>query len=269
MMERKRYSTGTGSRMSRVQSIERAFAVLAALEDGPIGVTEVADRVDLPKSTVARLLASLADEDAVEQVPGGTSYRLGPRIVSLAAAVMPTRSMAALARSELVELAAAIGEASGLSIADGFSVQYIDQVDTSNPVQVRDWTGTRVPMHTVPSGQVLLASLGTAALGRYVARPLEAFTPLTITDAAALRRRLRDVVRDGYAWGREEFALGINSVAAPVAGQAGQPVAAVHVHGPSYRFPAPGSEDEVTRRVVAAAARISARVRAGSAVDPA
>ena len=58
--------------MSRVQSIERAFAVLGALADGPVGVTEVADRVGLPKSTVARLLGSLQREGVVEQVPGGT-----------------------------------------------------------------------------------------------------------------------------------------------------------------------------------------------------
>ncbi len=72
--------------MSRVQSIERAFAVLGALADGPIGVTEVADRVDLPKSTAARLLASLAREGVVEQVPGDTRYRLGPRLVTLVGA---------------------------------------------------------------------------------------------------------------------------------------------------------------------------------------
>jgi DNA-binding IclR family transcriptional regulator len=61
--------------MSRVQSIERAFAVLATLADGPIGVTEVAERAGLPKSTAARLLASLAREGVVEQVPGETRYR--------------------------------------------------------------------------------------------------------------------------------------------------------------------------------------------------
>ena len=58
--------------MSRVQSIERAFDVLGALAGGPLGVTEVADRAGLPKSTAARLLASLAREGAVEQVPGDT-----------------------------------------------------------------------------------------------------------------------------------------------------------------------------------------------------
>ena len=70
--------------MSRVQSIERAFAVLGALADGPIGVTEVADRVDLPKSTAARLLASLAREGVVEQVPV-TPATGWARLVTLAA----------------------------------------------------------------------------------------------------------------------------------------------------------------------------------------
>ena len=58
--------------MSRVQSIERAFSVLGALSDGPVGVTDLAARVGLPKSTAARMLASLEREGAVEQVPGET-----------------------------------------------------------------------------------------------------------------------------------------------------------------------------------------------------
>src|SRR2546423_1508740 len=110
--------------MSRVQSIERAFAVLGALTDGPVGVTEVADRVDLPKSTVARLLGSLVREGVVEQVPGGTSYRLGARIVTLAASVVPLRSLVALARPHLVELASGLWEVAGLSGPDGFTVHY-------------------------------------------------------------------------------------------------------------------------------------------------
>ena len=103
--------------MSRVQSIERAFAVLGALADGPIGVTEVADRADLPKSTAARLLASLAREGVVEQVPGDTRYRLGPRLVTLAARIRPARSLAALARPSLEALADTAGEAAGLAVA--------------------------------------------------------------------------------------------------------------------------------------------------------
>jgi DNA-binding IclR family transcriptional regulator len=247
--------------VSRVQSIERAFAVLSALADGPIGVTEVAERVALPKSTAARMLASLTREGVVEQVPGDTRYRLGGRIVSLAAGVLPARSLVAIARPILVELASSAGEAAGLSVPDGASAHYIDQVETTHQVQIRDWTGSRLPLHAVSSGQVFLAHMSSVAVERYLAMPRVAFTARTITDSAALRERLRTVQLEGRAWAREEFSEGLNSVAAPVAGEDGEIVAAVHLHGPSYRFPAAGSEEQVAGLVVSAARDVSARLR--------
>jgi DNA-binding IclR family transcriptional regulator len=248
--------------MSRVQSIARAFDVLGALAEGPGGVTEIADRVRLPKSTVARMLASLAQEGAVEQVPGDTSYRLGPRLGALAAGVRPTRRLVAIAHPYLVELANEAGEATGLSVPEGPTMHYVDQVESPNPVQVRDWTGTRIPMHAVSSGQVFLAHFPPPALSRFLAAPLERFTDNTITDASGLLARLRDVRREGYSWVREEYATGINSVAAPVADANGEVVAAVHIHGPSYRFPAAGADRAVAAEVVEAAAAIGARLRA-------
>ena len=247
--------------MSRVQSIERAFAVLGALGDGPAGVTDVAARVGLPKSTAARMLASLEREGVVEQVPGETRYRLGPRLATLASGLHETRGLVAIARPTLTDLAAETGEAAGLSVPDGRTMHYVDQVDSPNPVQVRDWTGSRIPLHAVSSGQVILAHLGPPALARFLAKPLERFTARTLTDAPALLERLRDVRRDGYAWAREEFAEGIVSVAAAIAGPDGEMIAAVHVHGPTYRFPATGSEGDEARQVVAAAARVGIRVR--------
>src|SRR5262245_50940465 len=112
--------------MSRVQSIERAFAVLGALADGPSGVTDVAGRVGLAKSTAARMLASLEAEGAVEQVPGETRYRLGPRIATLATGLHENRGLIAMARPALVALAGSTGEAAGLSVLDGRAVHYID-----------------------------------------------------------------------------------------------------------------------------------------------
>jgi DNA-binding IclR family transcriptional regulator len=247
--------------MSRVQSIEHGEGALA---DGPVGVTDVAGRVGLPKSTVARMLASLEREGAVEQVPGETRYRLGPRIVALASNMRDTRGLVAIAHPTLVALAGELGEAAGLSVPDGRTVHYVDQVDSPNPVQVRDWTGSRIPMHAVSSGQVFLAHLSASALARFIAAPLEGFTPRTLTDAGALLERLRDVRRDGHAWVREEFAEGISSAAAPIAGAGGEIVAAVHVHGPTYRFPVAGSEDAIAVAVRAAGARIGARLRAGA-----
>lgn len=246
-----------------VQSIQRAFAVLGVLADGPLGVTDVAVRSHIPKSTAARLLAALATEGAVEQIPGETRYRLGPHLVALASGLGDARGLVATARPTLVDLAGDLGEAAGLSVRDGWTAHYVDQVDSPNPVQVRDWTGTRIPLHAVSSGQVFLAHLPAPTLSRYLAETLEAFTAHTLTGAGALLERLRDVRRDGHAWVREEYALGITSVAAPVADARGELVAAVHVHGPSYRFPAPGAEGAIATAVRAAAARIGARLRAG------
>jgi len=245
-----------------VQSIRRAFAVLGALADGPLGVTDVAVRSHIPKSTAARMLSALAAEGAVEQVPGETRYRLGPHLVALASGLGDARGLVATARPFLIDLARELGEAAGLSVRDGWTVHYVDQVDSPNPVQVRDWTGTRIPLHAVSSGQVFLAQLPAPMLARYLAEPLEQFTPNTLTDAGSLLERLRDVRRDGHSWVRDEFALGITSVAAPVADARGELVAAVHVHGPTYRFPAAGSEEAIARAVRAAAAQIGSRLRA-------
>lgn len=247
--------------MSSVQSIRRAFDVLATLGDGPLGVTEVADRAGLPKSTAARLLATLVGEGAVEQVPGDTSYRLGPRLITLAAGFSLARSLAAIARPMLVDLAQASGEAAGLGIPDGDLIHYIDQVDTVHPVLVRDWTGARAPLHAVSSGQVLLAFRTPAAIERYLERPMERFTDQTLADADAVRERLREVRRRGYAWAIEEFDAGISSIAAPIADASGEVIAAVHVHGPSYRFPTEGSEADLAQLVLAGAAQIAAGLR--------
>src|ERR687897_615969 len=208
--------------MSSVQSITRAFAVVSALGDGPLGVTEFAERSGLPKSTAARMLATLVDEGAVEQVPGDTSYRLGPRLITLAAGFSLTRSLAAIARPMLIDLAEASGEAAGLAMPDGDLVHYIDQVDTVQPVLVRDWTGARIPLHAVSSGQVLLAFRTPAAIERYLERPMEGFTDHTLTDADAVRERLREVRRQGCIWAMDEFEDGISSIAAPIADASGE-----------------------------------------------
>ncbi len=235
--------------------------MLAVLAEGPLGVTEVAERAGLAKSTAARILASLAREGVAEQVAGDTRYRLGPRLATLAAGIQPTRSLVTLARPSLEALAAAAGEAAGLSVADGHLVHYIGQVETPNPVSVRDWTGSRVPMHAVSSGQVLLAFRPPTSLQRYLAKPMERFTEHTIVSGDALLERLRAIRRDGYTWAREEFDRGISSVAAPIADANGEVVAALHVHGPSYRFPTPETERAIAEQVVATAARIAGSLR--------
>ena len=111
------------------------------------------------------------------------------------------------------------------------------------------------------SGQVLLAFSPPTFVQRYVGRPMERFTDRTLVTADALFERMRAIRRDGYTWALEEFDEGISSVAAPVADASGEVVAAVHLHGPSYRFPRVGAEAALADEVVATAARISGSLR--------
>jgi IclR family transcriptional regulator, KDG regulon repressor len=239
-----------------VQSLERAFAILDEVSRRPAGVTDIAERVRLPKSTVARLLATLEDVDAVERFEGA-QWRIGPGVAALTAAVSPERTLISVAQPALSALVSALGEDAGLGLPDGNEILYVDQVESDNPVQVRDWTGTRAPMHAVPSGLVLLAEWPADALDAYLSGELVALTRGTVTDPARLRRRLTEVRDTGFAWGLEEFAEGIDSVAAPIRDARGKAIAAIHVHGPAYRFPRSGDETRVAAAVVGAAAGVS------------
>ena len=242
-----------------VQSIDRAFQVLKALAVEPSGVTELASRVGLPKSTVARMLSSLEDQGAMTRGPDGTSYAIGIGLVELAGAIGATAALATAVRPHLVWLSDQLGEAAGFSIPTGYTIQYMVQVESPNPVQVRDYTGLMVPMHIGPSGLCVMAQWPAEEVDRYLSRPLEAYTPHTVVDAVEIRDRLKAIRHSGHCWIHEEFAEGINSVAAPVLADGKRVLGAIHVHGPAYRFPAEGRADFIASLVMDAAARFSSR----------
>ena len=243
-----------------VQSIERAFALLRALATAPYGVTELADQVDLPKSTVARLLSALETEGAVTQDEMGGEYRLGDGLLDIAGAAQPGRNLIATVRPFLLELSEEIGEAAGLGIVQERDIYYLDHAVPETDVMVRDWTGEALPMHSVPSGVALLAHLPEAEVDAYLAVPAEAVTPNTLVDPEAIRERLEAVRNLGYAWGYEEGVDGINSLAAPIIDADGQVIAAIHVHGPAYRFPNPDRTHDLGTRLIEAAAGIAAQL---------
>lgn len=242
--------------MSTVQSVERAFAVLRCLASGPAGVTDIAQRTALPKSTVSRLLSTLEELQMVEQVAVGGDYRVGAGIAEIAATVMPSRSLVAAARPHLLELIRATGESAGVSVADGDLVHFLDQADSDNQIQGKNWTGERLPMHSTSSGLVLLAFADEKLRSAVMRKPLLASARHTITDAQALGRRLAEIRTVGYCWAYEEFSDGLNSIAAPIFDADGRVIAALHAHGPAYRFPGPRSPDDIGELVVAAAHRI-------------
>lgn len=219
-----------------VQSIERAFSVLRALAVSPAGVTDLSSRVDLPKSTVARLLATLEGLHAVERAEGGR-YRIGLGLLHLAGAVDASAALTSAVIPHLTSLVNTLGEAAGFAVATGYAVHYVAQIESPSAVQVRDYTGLKVPMHIGPSGLCMMSRWPKEDLDRYLRRSLESYTSKTVVDPTKIRRRLQEIKAEGHCWVYEEFAEGLNSVAAPVLDPAGRVLGALHVHGPSYRFP--------------------------------
>lgn len=250
----------TWGSMASVQSVSRAFSILEALSTGELGITELAVRSELPKSTVARLTRTLEEIGAVERVDDDGRYRIGPEIVALAGVASPTANLVSIVRPHLRLLAELTGEDAGLAVPDGHRAHYIDQVSSDNDIQVRDWTGARISMHATPSGQVMLASWPEERLARFLERPLNAYTDATLTEPEELLKRLKLAHAEGYVWAFEELTEGLNSVATALHDSRGRLVGAIHVHGPAYRFPGPGTVETTGERLMEIAERLSALI---------
>jgi DNA-binding IclR family transcriptional regulator len=254
--------------VSSVKSVERAFSVLQCLSGGSAGVSDVAERTDLPKSTVSRLLSTLENIGVVEQIENGGHYRLGAYMVELAGGGLPSPTLIGLARSHLVELVELSGEAAGLSVLDEEGmVFYLDQVDSDHAVQISDWTGERLPSHCVSSGIVLLSRSPDELVRAVLATPLESLTPRTETDPTVIAERI-DLARPrGIAWSDSEAVDEIASVAAVITGPSGEAIGAIHIHGPSYRFPGDRSREQFEDLVAAAAERIGVALHPGIGLE--
>jgi DNA-binding IclR family transcriptional regulator len=181
-------------------------------------------------------------------------------IGQLAAGTGRHGELVALARPYLAGLVDAFGEDAGVSVLDAGDVLYLDQLGSDAAVQLRDWTGERVPPHCVSSGLVLLAHAPADERERALAGPLPRLTARTMVAPTRLRRRLAAIARRDNEWVYGEFADDINSVAAPVSDGDGV-VAALHVHGPSYRFPGDRDPVQIAAGVAAAAKQMSSRLQ--------
>ncbi len=249
--------------MPSVQSVERAFAILevvAANSDG-VGVTKIAHQINLPKSTVSRLLSTLEGVEAVERVSAGEGFQIGASIIAFASHVPYPRHLITVARPYLLELAQITGETVNLCLPDGDQVHYIDQVDSQYHLQIQDWTGYRFPMHVTSNGKLFLAYWSEACLDQYLSRPLQGYTPKTITDPNQLRQELAGIRSRGYAWANGESEEEIVGIAAPIRDETTQTIASICVGGPAFRFPAEGESDKIKDLVIGLANKISERIR--------
>jgi IclR family acetate operon transcriptional repressor len=223
-----------------VRSVDRAAALLLALGESraEAGVTELARRLGLHKSTASRLLATLQRRGLVEQDEETGKYRLGLIVIRLADRAERTLDLRGISMPELERLARATRETVSLGVVDGDLVRTVAQVDGPNMVACADWTGRSTPMHCVASGKVLLASRAEREVLRMAKQGLVACTDRTITRLDTLLEELARVRRRGFATAFSEWEDGLNAVAAPVRDARGAIIAAVDVWGPAYRITA-------------------------------
>ena len=249
-----------------VRSVDRAAALLLALGEsqGEAGVTELARRLGLHKSTASRLLATLQKRGLVEQDDETGKYRLGLVVIRLAERAERTLDLRGIALPELERLARLTHETTGLGILDGDTMLAVAQVDGPNLIAVGDWTGRATPLHCVASGKVLLSSLAEREVLRVVRRGLVSYTERTIVELEPLLEELARIRRRGYATAIGEYELGLNAVAAPVHDARGNVIAAVDIWGPAFRL-TPRRIPELAAQAREAAAAISVRLGGAAA----
>lgn len=222
--------------------MERAFVLLQAVvaAGGPVGVREVARRTGLPRSTAARLAATLADIDMVERAGDG-SLVPGAALATLSVDGGPVPLLRDRLRPLLTALVEHHDESVALAVDDGDAVLYLAQIEAASPVRAPGVEAERHPFHVVAHGLALMAHWPADRLYEYLSGPLVAPTPHSITDPDQIHRRLEQIRSDGYVWTSEEFELDINGLAVVVAadgaaGENGTPEGAIGYYGPSYRL---------------------------------
>jgi DNA-binding IclR family transcriptional regulator len=242
-----------GPRRHGVQAIARAASVLRALERAPHGLAlgEIAAAVELPKSTVHRLVAALAEEDLVVAERGGR-VRLGAGIARLAAA--GREALSDRLRPVLLELRRDLDETVDLAVLDGAGVRFVDQIPAPRRLRATSAVGEVFPLHCTANGKALLAALPEDRALALLPSRLPRFTPNTIDSRDRLQTELTRIRREGVAFDREEHTEGICAAGAAVLDASG-PVAAISVPVPVQRFE--GKEGRLAERVKAAACAAS------------
>lgn len=226
------------SRTATLGSVGNAARVLKAFtpNERDWGVTDLARRLGVAKSTAHRLLATLTDEGLLEQDPTSGRYRLGLVVFDMAAAAQSVDLHEAVL-TPMTELRNRTGETVQVAVLDGREVVYVERLDSPNTLRLFIEVGRRNSAHSTGCGKALLAFLPPDQLERVLRNwKLVAKTPHTITDLAGLRTELADARRRGYAVNRHESEVGIISVAAPIRDVSGRSVAAVSVAGPAERL---------------------------------
>jgi len=228
----------------------------------PMGVTELATALGIPKSNVHRMLQALVELRYVLRDDDRGTYRASIRLWELGSAVLARLDLRTMALPAMEALLERTRESVHLSVLDGDEVVYVHKLDSPEPVRAYSQIGGRAPAHCVATGKAMLAFESDAFLTS-VSRRLTRHAPRTLTDPAEFMREMERVRSQGYAVNRGEWRDSVCGVAAPIRGSDGRVLAALGISGPAERIK-PSAFKALAVHVVAAAEAVSSAMSPGA-----
>ncbi|MCP8689493.1 IclR family transcriptional regulator [Marinobacterium sedimentorum] len=212
--------------------------VLEAISDTPeIDIAQLCKRVSYPRSTIYRLTAALVAEGLIAEDKHKGAFTLGPRLISLAKSALEQQDLRLVAQRYLIDLRDKTGETIHLAIYNGAEMTFIDKIESPQAVRMVSRIGTRIQLHSTAVGKAYLATLSTAECEKILDRlDLTPQTEHTITDFPTFRRELDLCRQRGYAIGDEENEAEIRCFGAAITDSDGEPVGAISVSTPKYRY---------------------------------
>jgi IclR family KDG regulon transcriptional repressor len=254
------------AKAKRLSSVGAAVQLLKTFSEDQvdIGISDLARRLGIAKSTAHRLAATLVGEGMLEQDPETEKYRLGIGLFRLGALVRQRMNVSHEARPFLYALRERTKETVNLAILDGTEIMYVYNLESTQAIRLRSDLGVRKPAYCTAEGQAILAFQRPEVVDKVARSGLRALTPQTITDPDILKKALAIVRQRGCAVDDEESEIGMRSIAAPIHNDSGEVVAAVGIGGPATRL----SKKAIitfTPHVIETAAAVSQRLgyRAG------
>ena len=249
-------------RENMVKSVSRALDIIRLVSEkkGGLGVTEIANQMDINKSSVFRILSTLAQYGYIEQDPETGRYKLGYAFLAISSKLLDSIDLRSEARPCLLELEKETNEVIHLVVYDQGEVVYIEKLEGNETLRMHSKVGKRAPMHCTSVGKAILANLPEKEVEDILAkRGLPKHTDKTITDAEAMKQELAMVRQKGYALDNEENEPGITCIAVPVFDHLGKACAAISISGPTIRM----TEERLGYlhdRMIKAGKQISARL---------
>ena len=236
-----------------VKSVVTTFDILQTLRrlDGA-GVTELADELDLPKSSVYNYLSTLEQEEYV--VKDGSEYYVGLRFLDLGRYARQRNDLYETARPELEAIADDTGELVNLLVEEHGQGVYVCRVRGDRAVNVAASTGHRVSLHNTGLGKAILAHMSEERVDAVLdEHGMSAETEHTITDREELKSELAAIRERGVAFDREERIGGLCCVAVPILDLDDRPIGSISVAGPTSRMQGERFESEIPQALQSAA----------------